>query len=728
MSAPHMSASKTLRLAASALILPAAAFCLFSSAQGRDPVTAAAPSAPAPSADNPFNHPSSLPLQSPQFDQIREEHFRPAFLEAMQQQLAEIDQITAQSTAPTFENTIDAFEKTGQMLTRVRNVFSNLTSSHKTEALQQIETELAPLQAAHADNILLNPKLFARIKTLWDARTQLQLSTEQSEVLRQHYESFVRAGAQLNADQQARIRSLNEQISKLETQFEENLLALMKERAVIVDSAAELDGLSQGDIAAAAEAAKARGLDGKFLLDITNTTRVPLLTSINNRGLRQRLWEASAYRGLGRNNGLDNRPLVLQLAALRAERANLLGFNSHSAWKLQNQMAGNPDAARKMLTDLVPGVLARVRQEAADLEKLIKDSGASHELAPWDWEYYAEKLRKARFDVDESLVKPYFELETVLQNGVFHTMNQLHGVTFKERRDLPVFHPDVRVFDVFEQNDTQIGLFFFDPFRRDTKRGGAWMSSFVDQSGLLNERPVIVNTLNIPKPAPGEPALVSFDNVVTLFHEMGHGLHGLFSDVKYPSVAGTNTPRDFVEFPSTFQEDWAIQPEILANYARHYKTSQPIPRELLDRVIRASRFNQGFDTLEYLAAALLDLEWHCLTPNQIPTDVEAFEAAALKKHGIDLAAVPPRYRTTYFAHIWSGGYSSSYYAYLWSEVLAADAFAQMQAKGGCSPENGARFRAEILSRGSSREPMESWRAFSGRDPSVDALLIRRGLK
>jgi peptidyl-dipeptidase Dcp len=717
---------KPCRLAAAAPLILAAGTCLLSPSEGREPVTSAVTTTQA--IDNPFDAPSSLPYQSPQFDRIREEHFRPAFLEAMQQQLAEVDQIASQTAPPTFENTIDAFEKSGQMLTRVRNVFSNLTSSHKTEGLQQIETELAPLQAAHADNILLNPKLFARISTLWEQRANLKLTTEQAEVLRQHYESFVRAGAKLNPDQQARIRSLNEQISKLETQFEENLLALMKERAVVVDSVAELDGLSPGDVAAAAEAAKARGLDGKYILEITNTTRVPLLTSLNNRSLRQRLWEASAYRGLGRNNGLDNRPLVLQLAKLRAERAQLLGFTSHAAWKLQNQMAATPEAARKMLTDLVPGVLARVRQEAADLETLIKQSGAQHELAPWDWEYYAEKLRKARFDVDESLVKPYFELESVLQNGVFHTMNRLHGVTFKERRDLPVFHPDVRVFDVFEQDGQQIGLFFFDPFRRETKRGGAWMSSFVDQSGLLNEHPVIVNTLNIPKPAAGEPALVSFDNVVTLFHEMGHGLHGLFSDVKYPSVAGTNTPRDFVEFPSTFQEDWAIQPEILANYARHHQTGQPIPKELLDRVIRASRFNQGFDTLEYLSAALLDLEWHGLAPDKIPTDVEAFEADALSRLGVNHPAVPPRYRTAYFAHIWSGGYSSSYYAYLWSEVLAADAFAQMQASGGCSPENGARFRLEILSRGSSREPMDSWRAFSGREPNVDALLIRRGLK
>jgi peptidyl-dipeptidase Dcp len=678
--------------------------------------------------DNPFSSPSPLVFQTPQFDRIRDEHFRPAFLEGMRLQLAEMDAITAQKDAPTFENTITAIEKSGALLTRVRNVFSNLTSSHKNEALQAIETELAPLQAAHSDNILLNRLLFARVSSLWDRRATLGLTTEQQEVLKQHYENFVRAGARLTDEQQVRIRALNEKISLLETKFEENLLALLKERSVVVDSATELDGMSELDISAAAEIAKNRGLSGKYVLEISNTTRVPILTSLNNRALRQRVWEASAYRGLGRDGGLDNQPLVIKLAKLRAERAQLLGFDSHAAFKLQNQMAQTTAAARKMLTDLAPGVMDRVRQEAADLEQMIRAGGDKHELAPWDWEYYAEKLRKARFDVDESQVKPYFELNSVLENGVFQTMNLLHGVQFRERTDLPIFHPDVRVFDVLEKDGSQIGIFFFDPFRRETKRGGAWMSSFVDQSGLLKERPVVVNTLNIPRPGAGEPALVSFDNVVTLFHEMGHGLHGLFSDVTYPSVAGTNTPRDFVEFPSTFQEDWAIQPAILANYARHYKTGERIPTELLDRVIRASRFNQGFDTLEYLSAAILDLEWHSLSPDQVPADVEAFEAATLKKYGVDHPAVPPRYRTSYFAHIWSGGYSSSYYAYIWSEVLAADAFAFMQQQGGATAVNGEKFRREVLSRGSSRDPMESYKAFRGGPPTVDGLLIRRGLK
>lgn len=679
-------------------------------------------------ADNPFAAPSTLQYHAPAFDRIKDDHYRPALLEGMRLQLEEMTAIANQTDAPTFENTIVKMEESGALLTRARNVFSNLTSSHKSEAMQKVETELAPLQAAHSDNILLNKKLYGRVKTLWDNRATLNLKADQQEVLKQHYENFVRAGAQLNEQQQSRIRILNEQLSKLETQFEENLLAITKERSVIVDDVKLLDGMSAGDIAAAADGAKERGLEGKYLLEITNTTRVPILTSLNNRDMRKRVWEASAFRGLGRDGGIDNRALILEIAQLRAERAELLGFPNHSAYKLQNQMAETPEAATKMLTDLVPGVMKRVKEEAADLEAMIRQTGGNHELAPWDWEYYAEKVRKARFDVDESQVKPYFELNSVLQNGVFFTMKKLYGIEFRERKDLPIYQADVRVFDVMDADGSQIGLYYLDPFKRDSKRGGAWMSAFVDQSGLLHDKPVIVNVLNIPRPAAGEPALISFDNVTTLFHEMGHALHGLFSDVTYPSVAGTNTPRDFVEFPSTVEEDWAIQPEILANYARHYKTGEPIPTELLNKVIRASKFNQGFDTLEYLAAALLDLEWHALGSTQIPTDVEAFEAAALKKHGIDFAPVPPRYRTAYFAHIWSGGYSSSYYAYLWSEVLAADAFAYMMETGGCKPEIGNKFRNEVLSRGSSREPMDSYKAFRGQAPTVDALLKRRGLK
>ncbi len=679
-------------------------------------------------AANAFAAPSSLPFHTPAFDKIKLEHYQPAFSVGMKQQLAEMAVIAAQTEAPTFENTIVAIEKSGALLTRVRNVFSNMTSAEKSKDLQNIETELAPLQAAHSDNILLNRGLLARVEKLYLAQDTLGLTGEQREVLKQHYESFVRAGAKLDESQQARIRVLNEQLSKLETKFEENLLAITEERSVFLDNATELDGMNEAAIKAAAEGAEKRGKAGKYLLEITNTTRVPLLTSLNNRTTRQRIWEASAYRGLGRDGGIDNRPLILEIAQLRAERAKLLGFPNHAAYKLQNQMAETPDAAGKMLADLVPGVLAKVNVEAADLKAMIKSSGADHKLEAWDWEYYSEKVRKERFDVEEAAVEPYFELDNVLKKGVFFTMNKLYGIEFRERTDLPVYHPDVRVFDVFDKDGSHFAIYYVDFFKRDTKRGGAWMSSFVDQSHLLNEKPVIVNVLNIPKPAAGEPALISFDNVTTMFHEMGHALHGMFSNVTYPSVSGTATPRDFVEFPSTFEEDWAIQPEVLSNYARHYKTGEQIPKELLDKVIRANKFNKGFDTLEYLAAALLDLEWHTLTSEKIPEDAEQFETAALKKYGIDHSAVPPRYRTAYFAHIWSGGYSSSYYAYLWSEVLAADAFAYMQTRGGLTRENGQSFRDTILSVGGSREAMDSYRAFRGSEPSVEALLKRRGLK
>jgi len=679
-------------------------------------------------ADNPFATVSNLPFHTPAFDKISTEHYQSAFMAGMREQLTEIAAIVDQTEDPAFENTIDALEKSGALLNRVRQVFSNLTSSNTNEDLQNIQTELAPLLAAHADNILLHRGLFKRVSTLYESRDNLPLTGEQQEVLRRHYDDFVRAGAKLSDEQQNRIRSLNEQLSTLETKFEDNLLAVTKERSVIVDSVAELDGLSDADIAAAAQTATERGHDGKYVLEISNTTRVPVLSSLNNRQLRQRVWEASAYRALGQGGGIDNRPLILEIAQLRAERAKLLGFEHHAAYKLQDQMAKSPAAARKMLTDLIPGVVARVQQESADLKAKMKELGADHDLAVWDWEYYSEKVRQTRFEVDEAAVKPYFEMNSVLQNGVFFTMNKLFGIEFHERKDLPVYHPEVRVFNVINSDGSQIGLFYIDFFKRDSKRGGAWMSSFVDQSTLLNEKPVIVNVLNNPRPAEGEPALISFDNVTTMFHEMGHAVHGLFSNVKYPSVSGTATPRDFVEFPSTFEEDWCIQPNILSNYAVNYKTGEPIPKELLDKVILASKFNQGFDTLEYLAAAILDLEWHTLTADQIPDDIEFFEAATLKKYGIDIPAVPPRYRTAYFAHIWGGGYSASYYAYLWSEVLAADAFAYMQANGGATSENGNKLRNEVLSRGSSRDPMESYKAFRGQEPTVDALLIRRGLK
>jgi peptidyl-dipeptidase Dcp len=679
-------------------------------------------------ADNPFYNKSTLPFQTPDFSKIRHEHYLPAFEAGMKQQLEQIQAIADQTTEPTFENTLVAMEKSGEILERVSTVFFNLTGSLSDESLQKLEEEIAPKLAAHSDNVLLNAKLFARVDKLWKNRDKLKLSEEQSRLLKEQYESFIRAGARLTEEQKTRIRAINEELSTLTTQFQNNLLAITKERSVIVDDVKQLDGMSPGDIAAAAEAAKERGLKDKYLLTITNTTRQPVLTSLNNRALRQRVWEASAYRGLGRDGGIDNRPLVLQLAKLRAERAAILGYANHGAYTLENQMAEKPEAAFAMLRDLVPQVRKRAEEEAANIRDVMKSENVTGDVQPWDWEYYSEKVRKQKYQLDENQLKPYFELDNVLRNGVFYTLGELYGVHFRQRKDLPVYEPTVRVFDVFDENEKQIGLFYADYFQRDSKRGGAWMDNLVNQSRLLGQFPVVVNVMNIPRPAEGEPALISFDNVTTMFHELGHGVHGLFSNVEYPTLSGTSVPRDFVEFPSTFHEDWAIEPAILKNYAPHYKTGEQIPQDLLDKAIAANKFNKGFDTLEYLSAALLDLAWHSLTTDQIPTDVEAFEAKTLADFGVDFSPVPPRYRSAYFAHVWSGGYSAGYYAYLWSEVLAADAFAHMKALGGLSRENGFAYKSKVLSRGGTREVMDQYMDFRGQKPTVDALLIRRGLK
>lgn len=679
-------------------------------------------------SENPFLSPSSLPLEAPDFTKIKDEHFMPAFEAGMVEQAKEVQAIADNSAEPTFENTIEAMERTGQILSRVQSVFYNLSSAHTNPEIQKIQVAVAPRLASHRDDIYLNPKLFQRVDALFQASEELGLDEEQKQLLKETHRSFVRSGARLNSKQQARIRQINEAMSSLSTEFQNNLLAVTGERAVIVERKEELVGLSDDEISAAAKAAKDKGHSGKYLLDITNTTRQPALIQLENRQLRQRVWEASAYRAIGQNGGIDNRPLVLELARLRAERAQILGFETHAHYALETQMAKTPDAAQKMLLNMVPDVVARVHQEAGDIQHMMKSDGIEGPVQPWDWEFYAEKVRQQRYGIDESQVRQYLELDSVLQNGVFYTMNRLFGVEFKERKDLPVYHPDVRVFDVLDADGQQVGLFYADYFARPNKRGGAWMSSFVEQSYLLNQKPVIINVMNIPKPVDGAPALISFDHATTMFHEMGHGVHGLFSKVKYPSLAGTSVPRDFVEFPSTFQEDWAIQPEVLANYAKHFKTGEVMPVDLLNQVVAAKTFNQGFDTMEYLSAALLDLQWHALKADDIPSGVEAFEASALANLGVDLPMVPPRYKSPFFAHIWPGGYSASYYAYMWSEILAADSFGHVMKHGGLSSGNGMKFRETILSRGGSREPDQLYRDFIGRDPQVDGLLIRRGLK
>lgn len=682
---------------------------------------------PSRMADNPFNSPSSLPFEAPDFDAIETDHFRDAFLDGMEFQLIEIEEIATNSEDPDFNNTIISMERSGDLLNRTRSVFSNLSSAHTNEQIQQLQSEFAPLFAAHSDNIWLNRNLFDRVVTLYERKDQLNLDTASVKLIEDTHRNFVRAGAMLSDDEQMRMREINERISTLTTQFQENLLALSVERAVVIEDVSRLDGLSADRIAAAQEAAESRGHEGKYLLNITNTTRVPILSSLNDRQLRQEVWEASAYRGIGANGGIDNRPIVLELAELRAERAELLGYDNYATFALEPQTAQSPENVLAMLSDLIPAVVSNTQAEAELITQMMREDGIDDELQAWDWEYYAEKVRKAEYDIDESEVRPYFELNRVLEDGVFYAMNRLYGISFEERFDLPLYHPEVRIFNVYDHEGSQLGLFYADYFSRDSKRGGAWMNSFVSQSHLLGQQPVIVNVLNITPPAEGEPALISFSNVTTMFHEMGHAVHGLFSDVDYPSHSGTSVPRDFVEFPSTFEEDWAIHPEVLQNYAIHYETGEQIPPDLLDRVIAARDFNQGFDTYEYLGATMIDMEWHLLSGDEIPDDVEAFESESLMKHNLDWHAVPPRYKSAYFSHIFSGGYSANYYAYIWSEILAADAFAYMRESGGLTRENGDRYRANILSRGGSEEAMTLYRHYRGEDPDVSHLIDRRGL-
>lgn len=690
-------------------------------------VPAEAAPAAADLASNPFMSPSTLPLLAPDFTKIRDEHYLPALNEGMRQHVAEIEAIANNPEPPTVENTLEAMERAGTLLMRTNKVFMSVAGTDTNPEIQKIQAEISPKMAAHLDAILLNPKLFERVKSLYEAREVLNLDPEAKRLVEQTHLRFVRAGAELSDEAKTQIRALNEEQAGLMTQFQQALLKQTARAAVVVDDVAQLDGLSEGQIAAAAEAAKAAGHEGKWLLRITNTTRQPVLTSLKNRELRQRVWEASANRGLIDGEG-DTRPMVLRLAQLRAERAALLGKANHASFQLGNQMAGTPDAVLKMLSDLAPTVVENTKREAADIQALIDAQGGGFQLQPWDWEFYAEQVRAQKYDLDLELVKPYFELDRVLRDGVFYTLNRFYGVSFNERKDLPVYHPDVRVFDVIDADGSQIGLFYVDYFARPSKRGGAWMSTFVDQSDLLGQKPVAINVMNIPKPVEGQPALMTFDEVTTMFHEVGHGVHGLFSKVRYPSLAGTAVPRDFVEFPSQFEEDWAKHPEILSNYARHYQTGEPIPAELMQKVLNASGFNQGFDTLEYVAASFLDMEWHTLAPGAEVTDVEAFEKAALAKHGVDFAPVPPRYRSAFFAHVFPGGYSSGYYAYIWSEVLAADAFAFVTEQGGLNAELGAAYRRGILSRGGTEDPMQMYINWRGKQPDADNLLYRRGLK
>ncbi|GHG72898.1 dipeptidyl carboxypeptidase II [Alishewanella longhuensis] len=719
---------KTLLATAIGAVLTLSA-CSDNTAPTQQATQAAAPEAAAVqevTVSNPFFKKSTLTYEAPDFNAIKDEHFLPAFEEGMKQHLAEIEAIANNPEAATFENTFVAMEKSGELLTRVSRVFYNLTGTDSNEKRRELQRELAPKMAAHSDNINLNPQLFARIEAVYNARNDLGLDAESLRLVEVYYERFVRSGAKLNDEQKTAIRALNEEHSKLTNQFSQNLLAETANIAVVVDTVEELDGLSASQIAAAAKAAADRGYEGKYLLSITNTTRQPILTSLNNRELRQRVWEASANRAQSGEN--SNTDIVARLPQLRAERAKLLGYDNWASFTLETNMAKTPSAVFDMLGSMVPAVVENTKQEQAAIQAMIREKGGDFEVQPWDWEYYAEFVRQAKYDLDENEVKKYFEFNRVLKDGVFYYMNRFYGIRFEPRPDLPVYHPDVEAYEVFDADGSSIAIFYADYFAREGKRGGAWMSAFVGQSHLTGQKPVVVNVMNIPKAPDGKPTLISYDHTTTIFHELGHGVHGIFSNVKYPTLAMTAVSRDFVEFPSTFEEDWAQHPEVLGNYAKHYETGEPIPADLLDKVMRSRSFNQGFDTLEYISAALLDMEWHSLPGNAPLQNPQEFEAAALKKHGVDLAAVPPRYKSNFFSHSMGGGYSAGYYAYMWSEILAADAFAHVQKNGGLTRENGDHYRKNILAVGNSRPTMDSYKAFRGQEPTTDALLIRRGLK
>ena len=688
---------------------------------------APAPAAAAPVAvTNPFFEPSPLYLQAPEWDKIKDEHYLPAFEEGMSRQKAEIRAIADSTEAPTFDNTIVAMERTGTMLSRVRRAFNVASGTNKNDAIQNVENEISPKLAAHFDSIVLDPALFKRIDALYQKRDSLGLDPVSLRLLERYHLDFVRSGAQLSEADKTTLRALNEEESKLSTQYSEHLLNDTKAGAVVVDNLAELDGLSQAEKDAAAAAAKAKGMDGKWLIPLVNTTRQPKEAELTNRAVRERLYQASIARG---NHGgdNDNRALISRLAQLRAQKAKLLGFPTYADYVLDDQMAKNPQSAMALLSQVGAAAVTRAKQEAADMQAVIDRQHGGFKLQPWDWEFYAEQVRKEKYDLDESQTKPYFELDHVLKDGVFFAAHQMYGVSFKQRTDLPVYNPDTRVWEVFDADGSTIGLIYTDYFARDSKQGGAWMDSFVDQSDLMGTKPVVYNELNITKPAEGQPALLTFDEVTTMFHEFGHGLHGLFSKVKYPYMSGTNTPRDFVEFPSQFNENWALEPTVLANYAKHYQTGAAMPAELVAKIKKSSKFNQGFETLEYTESALLDMEWHALSADAPLQDPIAFEKAALAKHKVDLPQVPPRYHTTYFSHIWGGGYAAGYYAYLWTAVLGADSFAWFNEHGGMTAANGQLYRDGVLSRGGTMDAHTMYVNFRGHEPGVEPLLEQRGL-
>jgi peptidyl-dipeptidase Dcp len=687
-------------------------------------------------ADNPLLTESSLPYHIPPFDKIKNEHFAPAIEEGMREELKEVEAVADNSEKPTFDNTIVALERTGRLLDRAERTFSNLNACNTNPALQKIETEIAPKLSAHRDAIHLNGKLFARIQELYDNRDKfaaanpsgggLGLDPESAYLLERYYKDFVRAGAKLSDADKEKLKKINAELATLQTQFEQNVLKEKNASSIVVDRKEDLRGLSGSQLGSVTSAAKAEHKEGKFVIQMQNTTGQPLLGSLQNRQLRERIMQTSLARN-SHGGEFDTRNIVMRTAQLRAGKAKLLGYANWAAYQLEDQTAHDVPTVNKLLSDLAPPAVANAKREAADMQKIVDQEKGGFEIASWDWPFYSEKVRKARYAFDESELRPYYELNHVILDGVFFAAGKLYGLTFKERHDIPVYQSDVRVFEVYDRDGKPLALFLGDYYARPSKRGGAWMNAYVQQSDLFGTKPVVANHLNIPKPPPGEPTLLTHDEVRTAFHEFGHALHGMFSNVKYPRFSGTSVPRDFVEYPSQVNEMWATWPEVLKNYAKHYKTGEPIPQALLDKVIAAEKFNQGYKTTEYLSATLLDQAWHQLNPSDVPQDAVAFEAEALHKTGVDFPPVPPRYRSFYFSHAFAGGYSAGYYSYIWSEVLDADTVEWFKGHGGLKRENGDRFRAILLSRGGSADALGLFKNFVGRDPYVEPLLKRRGL-
>ncbi|MDE2070038.1 MAG: peptidyl-dipeptidase Dcp [Gammaproteobacteria bacterium] len=675
---------------------------------------------------NPFFAPSTLPFQAPPFDKITDSDYLPAIEAGMQQQLAEVQSIADDPAPPTLGNTLVALEKSGQLLTRVMRSFNLMTGADTDSTLQKVEEDVAPKLAANQDAILLNAKLFKRVETIYRERDRLKLDPESRWLVHYYYEQFVLAGARLSEADKAKLKKLNEEDASLSARFSNQLLAAANATALVVSNESELAGLSPAQLQAAALAAKSRGLDGKWVIPLQNTTQQPDLGELTDRATREKLFEASWTRA-ERGGADDTRPTIARLAQVRAEEAKLLGYPDYATWALQTQMARTPANVQHFLEELIPPATRKARAEAAELQQIIDQDGSKFKLEPWDWDFYAEQLRKQKYSLDQAEIKPYFELNRVLEDGVFYAAHELYGISFKERHDLPVWQPDVRVFEVYDYNGKPLGLFYCDYFKRDNKSGGAWMDNLVYQSKLLHQLPVIYNVTNFSKPAPGQPELLSLDDVITMFHEFGHALNGFFADQEYPSLSGTATARDFVEYPSQFNEHWALYPKVLEHYAVNYQTGEPMPKALLEKILKARGFNKGYDMAEMLAASELDMQWHTLPASAPEQNVDQFELAALKKTGVYLPQVPTRYRSSYFLHIWSNGYAAGYYAYNWTQMLADDSYQWFLDHGGLTRANGQRYRDMILSRGNTEDYARMFRAFYGSDPQIGPMLKYRYL-